>query len=320
MIRRMLWPCVFFFLFCSCERPTFVKEVDPPVLISKSYAVQEFVRNYADIIWVIDNSGSMQEFQNAVIQNMDTFMDAFVQTARGANWRMGLISTDKTEMPYIGFTFYDYLDNNSIEPVERFNQAVRRLGTSGSSDEESFLPIERAITLYPNFLRENAKLFIIIVSDEREGGDETVDDFLDFVYSLKAPEDVAAYGVFEMPERGCGQEKFIDSRYAEFIHKTNGLVFPICSPNYGKGLSEFGSDIAKRTSYSRIRLPNAPVAETIEVIYQGKKIPIGTTEEGGYWKYNPVDNYIYFHNLDFLVGFDLETVRVNFEKARRLEE
>ena len=309
------------FLLYSCERPGFIKKVAPPELISRSYTVQEFVRNKAEIIWVIDNSGSMDTYQDAIIQNMQIFIDSFVQNVQGADWRMALLSTDKSESPYIGFLPTDYLDSSSPNPVLHFNHAIKRLGTNGDAvSEQVFFPIQSALILHQDFLRENSKLFIILVSDEPEQGRGSVNDFLDFLYALKDPESISTYGVFEMSEQGCGMTPFFGSRYEEFILRTNGLTFPICSGDYGVGLATFGSDIAQKTSVSKIQLEAAPVADTIEVVYQGNRLPKGRVENGGYWNYNSVDNAIHFHNLGFLQGFDLEKVRVNYEKARLLEE
>ena len=318
-MNSMLGLCVLL-IFCSCERPGFIKKVRPAEVVSKSYTVQEFVGNRAEIVWVIDNSGSMRSYQEAVIQNMQIFIDSFVQSTRGSDWRMALLSTEKSELPYIGFSPYSYLESSDINPVARFNSAVKKLGINGSGPEESFYPIQMALTVYKDFLREGSKLFIIVVSDEREQGDMSVDDFLQFLYTLRDPEDIATYGVLGMKEQKCGIDNYFGGRYHEFIKKTNGLMFSICSSDYGEGLARFASDIARRTSVSKIQLRESPIVDTIEILYRGKKLPKGRDAEGGTWNYNSVDNSIHFHNLDFLAGFDLERVRVNFEKARLPEE
>ena len=309
-----------FVVFYSCEQPSFIEKVEPPVFVSKSYTVQEFVRNQADIIWVVDNSGSMGAYHEAIIANMDIFIESFVQNAKGAQWRMGLLSTDVSDIPYVGFLPYNYFESSDPTPVERFNRAVKALGTNGSPTEESFRPIQNSLIRYNGFLRENSKLFIILVSDELEQGDESVSSFIEFLHELKGPDAIATYGVFEMAEKGCGREDYTGTRYAEFIQRTNGLTFPICSDDYGQGLAKFGSDIAYKISTSKIQLDAAPVVDTIEIIYQGDKLPKGRADRGGFWNYNSVDNTIIFHSLAFLKGFDLEKVRVSFEKARLLEE
>src|SRR4051794_7209298 len=46
-----------------------------------------------DILWVIDNSGSMKEYQQHVIINTLAFMQNFTANT-GLRWKMGLLSTD----------------------------------------------------------------------------------------------------------------------------------------------------------------------------------------------------------------------------------
>src|SRR5690242_1639702 len=45
-----------------------------------------------DILWVIDNSNSMSNHQQTVIQNMNSFVDGLV-LKKNLRWKMGLIST-----------------------------------------------------------------------------------------------------------------------------------------------------------------------------------------------------------------------------------
>ena len=226
------WFVAIAILLGACEKtPQFVEQVPHPVLVSKTITIQEFVRNQADIIWVIDNSSSMNEEQEALIENMDYFINAFTSQAQGAqaHWRMALLSTDESESPYVGFEPWDYLDHNHPDPVGRFNAAIAKLGTSGnSSAEQAFNPLRWSLAIYGDFLRENSKLFIIIVSDEDEQSHNvSVDHFIEFLHSLKNPDSIFTYGVFPLENRNCGiSMDYSNSRYREFMKKTNGLVFP----------------------------------------------------------------------------------------------
>ena len=46
-----------------------------------------------DVLWVIDNSGSMNQFQTSLSTNISSFMTAFAQT--GADYNMAVITTDR---------------------------------------------------------------------------------------------------------------------------------------------------------------------------------------------------------------------------------
>lgn len=302
----------------ACEDPDFVRRIDtpPPIESNNSYTVQDLVAGKAEILWVIDNSGSMDSYQREVMRNMDVFIQGFTQTAAGADWRMGLISTDIGQSPFIGFTASDRLDNTDPNPVQRFNWAIQRLGQGGSNTERAFEPIQRAFTNFPDFLRQNSELFIVIVSDEREQSSGTVQDFINYLHSIRPPASISTYGIFEMSENGCGNERFQGSRYGDFITQTNGLAFPICAADYGQGLAAFGADIAQKIVVPKIYLASAPIIDTLQVLYQGAAVPGGPAEEGGFWLYNTRENAVFFHDLSFLNGPATENVQIIFEQAR----
>ena len=318
---------IFFLFLSSCGDPEFVKEVPnpPKIVFQKSYVVQKIIGDKADILWVVDNSGSMASYQKNLIHNMDTFIQSFTEISSSANWKMGLLSTDIHDGPYVGFDPTNPLDFSSIHSVERFNSAISRLGVNGdTAKEQAFGPIRRALTRNPHFLRKNSKLFIIIVSDELEQSGETVSGFLSFLHTLRAPQAISTYGIFEAKENGCGREQYEGTVYHEFIEQTNGLTFPICSLDYGTGLAAFGADIAKKIVTPKIILESPPVIESIRVTYQDKNIPSGIPSEGGYWRYDANDNSIVFHDFSFFketgeeTGEDTqETVQVYFEKSTK---
>ena len=311
---------IVFIFFSSCGNPEFVKEVpaSPKIVFQKSYVVQDIIGDKADILWVVDNSGSMGSYQKSLIHNMDIFIQSFTQISSSANWKMGLLSTDINDRPYVGFDPTNPLDFSSSHSVERFNRAISRLGVDGDVyKEQAFGPIRRALTNNPHFLRKNSKLFIIIVSDEAEQSGELASSFLSFLHTLRPPHAISTYGIFENQEEGCGYEPYAGSVYHAFIEQTNGLTFPICSPNYGAGLAAFGADIAKKIITPKITLESPPVVESIKVTYQDNNIPGGTPSKGGYWRYSANENAIVFHNLSFFKETSQETqetVQVSFEE------
>ena len=81
-----------------------------------------------DILWVIDNSGSMSSYQNDVIRHTDKFMNEFTSAGR-IDWRMGLISSDESEEPYLGFAQYNgsFLIIQIMILYELFNKPFRNL-------------------------------------------------------------------------------------------------------------------------------------------------------------------------------------------------
>ena len=304
----------------SCERPIFVEEPPPQNTIVRSYKTEELIVMPADILWVVDNSASMDSYQQSLINNMDIFINSFTKKAQFVDWRMGLISTSHPdyndgEIPYIGFTPSDRIDYTAADPVGLFNQAIASLNISGDNTERAFVPIRHTFKLYPNFLRKGSKLFIIIVSDEPEQSEESVDNFLTYLTILRPFSFIATYGIFTKAEENCGEVTFKGSRYGYFMEFTQGLSFDICSEDYGLALSAFGEDIRKKISSTKFYLDEVPVSGTLQVFYNGRPVLGGTFAQGGFWRYNIAENAIFLHDLSFIQEDDTEkSIKVTFEK------
>lgn len=144
--------------FASCKQKDSFNDVDEylyhnnPRALERSDDLQKLDLNDVagiDILWVIDNSGSMMTIQNNVIANTKIFMEQFAKQ-RYIKWKMGLISTDKSDRPRIGFdtkfdsTLVDVDDPTSIDGVVgQFQNAVNGLGVNGSASEYTFYNILR---------------------------------------------------------------------------------------------------------------------------------------------------------------------------------
>ena len=128
------------------------------------------------ILFVIDNSGSMMSTQQNVIKNSKIFMEQFAKQPY-INWKIGMVSTDKAENPYIGFdnsydwTLIDFRDPTSFDrTVKQFQDSVAQLETNGDASEYVFYNVKRVLDLYdgrsparPRFLRSDSHLVVIMV-------------------------------------------------------------------------------------------------------------------------------------------------------------
>lgn len=288
---------------------SFIRPSDTSVQIAKTHALKVLIGGRADIVWVIDNSGSMRPYQQRVASNANVFMQGFAEAARGFDWRMGLLSTDVANAPYVGFDPANRLDGRSPDPVGQFMAAVQRLGLIGG-DEKSYDPIVKAFTNHPDFVRRSSRLFLILVSDEPEQSRMSTNDFLAYLTTLKGDlANVVTYGIFN--DETCTDRTFPQSKYADFINRTNGRRFPICSDNYGPILAGIGKDIGERFSAPRIKLPTRPYLESLRILYQGTTLKPGTKESGGFWIYDYETNSVEFTDLSFAPA-DNETVDIEY--------
>lgn len=306
------------------DRYLYYVEREIPRTLNEEYVVKEMVGNSEiDIIWVIDNSGSMGDEQQDVIDNTKLFMQEFTKNS-WIRWKMGLISTDEDEDPYLGFAKGDEFYYNDPDTVGRFQKAVARLGTSGSVTEKSFTPIMNSIKRYPGFLRPGAALAMILVTDANEQSSDywtsttvTPQDFLDFIELQKKTLDTSkVYGVFGSEDFGCHDGEgwnYSGSRYESVIVPLGGVTYPICSPDFGMNLANLGKDIVKLANYPKLLLKVRPNPKTIRVLYHGDELKGGLPKDGGLWTYDYYTNTIIFYSLDFSQD-ENDSVEVVFEE------
>lgn len=275
--------------------------------------------NLVDVLWVIDNSGSMMPHQQNVSRNTQIFMNQFVQGGNPLNWKMGLLSTDTSDSPYVGFSPGPDLTSQTPDSTLVFQRAVARLGTNGSATEEGFEPVLQALQQHPDFLRPRATLAVIFVTDAQEQGRETVTRVLTDLAKIKPLADIVSYGIFWTNDLGCGDNSgegdwtLKGSRYGEFIDRTRGKSYALCTSSFGANLADMGKDLVSRVVSPKLFLDTVPRSSTLRVYYKGALVPAGLPGTSGRWYYDQGLNAIVFHDLSFAPGED-ESVRVVYDE------
>lgn len=140
-----------------------------------------------DILFVIDNSGSMAEEQQGIASELPAFIDELKKGAgTGHDFQVGVITTSVYQNANFGsgFEYRDYpkqagtlqpvgdteeriLRYDDPELVTKFGQLVQQ-GTNGSGQETPFEAVRLAVQdgTNPGFLRDGARLLVVIVTDE----------------------------------------------------------------------------------------------------------------------------------------------------------
>lgn len=272
-----------------------------------------------DILWVIDNSGSMYQHQQNVISNTALFLSQFVRAGNVLDWKMGLISTDVADRPYVGFTPGQEVTSKTPGNVRLFQDAVNSLGTDGTFIEEGFAPMMKALRNSPDFVRSNSTLAVVFVTDAKEQGTDAVQNVLADLARFKPTRDTVSYGIFWTGDLGCarnpGEEdwRLQGSRYGEFIQATSGKAYPLCSADFGANLADMGKDLVSRITSPKLFLDSRPRVSTLRVLSHGKQVAAGLPETGGHWYYDQNLNAIVFHDLSFAPGDD-EDVQVIYDE------
>ncbi len=154
------------------------------------------INNKLDIMFVVDNSGSMSDEQTNLATNFSAFMSDFI--TKSYDFKISVVGTDAWKTQFSGTTLCNVgtsgtpnniicarfrdgvgsagnhsgiyvIDNNTLDPLNVFSKNVRT-GTLGTGDERAFQSFMGALdyNAAPNtgFLRSDSFFAIVIVSDE----------------------------------------------------------------------------------------------------------------------------------------------------------
>jgi hypothetical protein len=271
--------------------------------------------NQIKLIFVIDNSGSMQTYQRAIGDALSSF------NLIGFNWKAAIVTTDIADTSY--FTV-EFTEANSVHKLQ---EAIGKVGTGGSADEQLFAPLENFAKVHPEFFGQDY-LAIILATD--------IDENLDNVKTQKDPVEAAKvlaslagnvglYGLIGSKDLGCPPEnqnfQFKGSRYETFFSAFHNSVYPLCAgaTDMQKNVTAISSDIIATATDVAARTP-VPVggptgyvlvlpAPLVEAAYATVwDVSTGLAITG--WTYNSANNAIIIPNLNFAAGRDLSQVQI----------
>jgi hypothetical protein len=236
-----------------------------------------------DILLVVDDSGSMDAEQGKLSRGFESFVRYF--DVADVDYHIGVTTTDmdtrRGALADRGGT--KVISRDTEDPGDVFADNVR-VGIVGSADERGFDAASTAISddlaeANEGFLREDALLSIIFLSDEEDASYGPTADWLQDLRDLKGPGarrdavNVSAL-VGVDPETGepadCGQVigepnegAFAGHRYVDVALATGGVVGSICLDEYDDIISDMG--LASSRLRDRFTLRVAPVLDTLEV-------------------------------------------------------
>lgn len=241
-----------------------------------------------DVLWVIDNSGSMNQFQTSLSTNISSFMTAFAQT--GADYNMGVITTDRWMISAILTPMTPNVEQ------ELGNLVIQ--GTYGSGNEKGIEMSHRALSSATSagpgsaFWREDATLVVIYVSDEPDHSISGWSHYTTFFDTLKPPGQFVPYGVISDVPGGCqytafnGQVRSLQPGfgYWDLIDHYGGSWYSICATDWGVQLQDLAGEVTGRRMFG-LDEPD-PIVDTIEVTVNGQITSM--------WEYDATSNSVVF--------------------------
>ncbi|MEW5849728.1 MAG: choice-of-anchor D domain-containing protein [Myxococcota bacterium] len=269
--------------------------VDPNAPVTETFDVTTSAL-LVDVLFVIDNSGSMYDNQQRLAENAQRFINA-ADFQSSVDFHLGVTTTDVTQEGAHGQMLGSpaYLTRGNNVQAEFPNRA--RVGVEGSPYEQGLEAARMALSpellagTNAGFLRPEAGLAIIIVSDEEDSSPLTVAQYLDFFRGLKAGTNAAVVvsGITGGPT-GCmdpntGDEGYPAPRYQEAVSATGGIAASICAPDWGTTLQMVGESVF--LARGRFSLAGNPRAGSITVTVNGTAATTG-------WTYEPASNSVVF--------------------------
>jgi hypothetical protein len=257
----------------------------------------------ADILFVIDNSGSMGIWQTALTDNFTSFISVFSVT--GVDYQIAVITTDDSM-----FSGPILTDTTPDLETEFTDQAIA--GTYGSAMERGLQHAEEATSpggdASPgsSFLRADAKLIIIFVSDEKDWSLKTDAEYVSHFNSLKTSESmIVTHAVVGDSPSGCSLSTSswasadYGEGYIEVSALTGGSFVSICSADWGADLETLAHDSILDSSFE---LSDIPFEDSIVVEVDG--VPVTA------WTYNILENSINFSGSDIPASESL--IEINY--------
>lgn len=227
-----------------------------------------------DVLFVVDNSGSMDDERANLAQRID----GFIERIDGLDWQISVISTDVTSsqnaqgnfVELIGMPGEYILDASMDVQLAQtvFGNTVQGFG-NGSPDEMGIyatkLSIDRYLagqTEHTQFYREEADLSVIVLSDEDENSDGndvaiSPEDMITFVQDSFGPEkNFTWHSMVTMTgDADClSQQSFAhEGRTYEELSRLTGhgevggaIIGSVCDPDYTAQLADIGQSVKDR--------------------------------------------------------------------------
>jgi len=243
---------------------------------------QSSVSKKVDVLFVVDNSGSMAGDQEKLSREFTNF----ISNIKDSNYRIGLITTDVDSVGFeetpgyygnlavIEKTGKQFISNEDSNPDELFAELILREetlaceldnpDTCASYRERPLHAIKQAMNKKDDynsgFFRDSASLVIMIITDEDESPDANDEFFeaaglvakIDEIFEGKKETLAFSIAILE-GDQACFDEQELHPttgpgavsygiRVGEFADLTGGFKVNICN-------EEFGEDVAKISSF-----------------------------------------------------------------------
>ena len=232
----------------------------------------------ADILFYVDHSGSMLDDAVALADNFAVFIGQL--NDHSSDWQIAVASNEN------GCNLTGILSPSMSDYVARFENGVTTTMGQGTYDEAGLTVATLAVDATDagecnvGFLREDALLHVILVSDEPEYSADNWDTYVDRLVAKKGDADLVRVSaiagtaddqaVWELydglpPEGVCAAEE--GRGYIEAVDATDGTFLSICS-DWASSMGALADETLSQATFPLIELDTVPAS--IEVTVDGQ--------------------------------------------------
>ncbi len=220
-----------------------------------------------DIVFVVDNSGSMETEQPALSDNIATFADTLAETA--VDYRIGVITTDTS-----GFAGA-VVTSGTKDVATILADQVAALGTGGSGSARALQMLYNCVSPGSDcsesagFMRPEALLDVIIVSDSAEQSALSPEGYVEYLWTLKANPALVRINAIAGDVPGPPACATCDSPgygYDQAQVLTDGQFLSVCA-DWNENLTALAE--AAGPALGWFALGQDPITDTIEVSVDG---------------------------------------------------
>jgi hypothetical protein len=284
-------------------------------------------RAEVDVLFVVDSSESMEEEQARLAARFDDFIVYLDQVETKLDFHLGVVTMDiEADNPERGHLlgYPAVLTRDVAGYVELFKERVQ-VGIDGSHWEQglesSFMAVSEPLASDVNqgFLRPDAQLVLIYVSDENDCSDRgalpsedycyleayqddlvPVTTFADDFRAIKGRRDgVLAFAIVGPPDTSACEDTVPGFRYQDLADHLGGASGSICTEDFAGIMGDLGLTVSGVRS--TFPLSYAAVEETIEVwvcwddpCEDGTGYAVSPSESDG-WTYSEQTTNLTFH-------------------------
>jgi hypothetical protein len=238
---------------------------------------------------VIDNSGSMEPYQQQLGTNFSDFLTYFIEA--DVDYQIAAVTTD-VMVDTAGEIRGQIISPSTQNPEAVFADIVA-VGTTGSGNEMGLHAAYQALTpplvntANQGFLREEATLSLIFVSDEEDSSPLPVNDYINAFRDVKGQRSRDVFNASSLvvvQEQGCPEYSKMGDRYIDVAHQTKGVLGNICAEDF----SSIVTDLSLNTSRLRdtFFLSASPDAATLQVSVDDELIAC----DAGVWTYRRAED------------------------------